>query len=107
MTDCNSSERTLTELKIAQAYVRLSSIPGDNPEASVLLASIGSCEFHMFRGPALHPDGVPLFWLELFDHTKMSVDGIICHRIKDAVSIFDDLIAQAAALNEAGGRDDQ
>ena len=100
MTDCNSSERTLTELKIAQAYVRLSSIPGDNPEASVLLASIGSCEFHMFRGPALHPDGVPLFWLELFDHTKRSVDGFVCHTIKDAVPIFDDLISQATRLNE-------
>ena len=37
----------------------------------------------MFRGPEVHPHGVPLFWLELFDHsTKMSVDGFICHRPK-------------------------
>ena len=107
MTDCNSSESALTELKIARAYVKLSSIPGDNPEASVLLTSIGSCEIRMFHGPVVHPDGVPLFWLELFDHTKMSVDGYICHRIKDAVPMFDDLISQAAALNEPGGRDDQ
>ena len=100
MTDCNSSERTLTELKIARAYVKLSSIPGDNPEASVLLASIGSCEIRMLRGPKVHPDGVPLFWLELFDHsTKISVDGFSCHRIKDAVPIVDDFISQAAGLN--------
>ena len=94
-------------MKIARAYVRLSSIPGDNPEASVLLATIGSCEIHMFRGPAVHPDGAPLFWLELFDHTKISVDGFVCHTIKDAVPIFDDLISQANALNEPSGRDDQ
>ena len=61
----------------------------------------------MFRGPALHPDGVPLFSLELFDHTKMSVDGYGCHSIKDAVPKFDDLISQANGLNEPGGRDDQ
>jgi hypothetical protein len=108
LTDCNSSVRTLTELKIARAYVRLSSIPADNPKASVLLASIGSCEIRMFRGSEAHPDGVPLFWLELFDHsTKMSVDSFICHRLKDAVPIFDDFISQAAGLNKAGGPDDR
>ena len=108
MTDCNSFERTLTELKIARAYVRLSSIPGRGPEASVLLASIGSCEIRMLRGPEVHPDGVPLFWLELFDHSiKMSVDGCSCHQLKDAVALFDDFISQAVRLNEPGGRDDQ
>ena len=56
----------------------------------------------MFRGPAVHPDGVQLFWLELFDHTKMSVDGFVCHTIKDAVPIFDNLISQANALIEPG-----
>jgi hypothetical protein len=51
----------LTELKIARAYVKLSSIPEDSPEASVLLASIGSCEIRMLRGPEVYLDGVPLF----------------------------------------------
>jgi hypothetical protein len=107
LTDCNSFERTLTELKIARAYGRLSSIPGNGPEASVLLASVGSCEIRMFRGPEAHLDGVPLFWLELFDHRKRSVDSFICHRLKDAVPIFDDFISQAAGLNKPGGPDDR
>jgi hypothetical protein len=49
-------------------------------------------------------DGTPLFWLELFDlGTKTSVGGFSCHRIKDAVSIFDDFISQAGLLNGPGG----
>jgi hypothetical protein len=107
LTDCNSSERTLTELKIARAYVKLSSIPEDSPEASVLFASIGSCEIHMLRGPEVYLDGVPLFWLELFDHSKTSVDSFICHRLKDAVPVFDDFVSQAARLNKPGGPDDR
>ena len=106
MTDCNSSERTLTELKIARAYVRLSSIPEDSPESSVSLASIGSCEIRMLRGPEVDLDGVPLFWLELFDHNmKMSVDSCCCHRLKDAVPIFNDFSSQADGLNKPGGPD--
>ena len=103
MTTCNSFERTLTELKIARAYGRLSSIPGNGPEASVLLASVGSCEIRMFRGPEadLDGNGVPLFWLELIDHSlKTSVDSCGCHGVKDAVAIFDDFISQVSCLDE-------
>ena len=66
------------ELRIARAFVKLSSILEDGPEASVSLASIGNCEIRMFREPELDFGGVqPLFWLELFDHsTKRSVDGL-------------------------------
>jgi len=96
LTDCNSSERTLTELKIARAYVRLSSIP-EGDLAPVLLATSGSCEIRMFRGPEVHLDGVPLFWLELYDNsTKMSLDGFLCYRIKDAVSVFEDFVSQVS-----------
>ena len=107
LTSCSSSERTLTELKIARAYVKLSSIQEDSPEASVLLASIGSCEIRMFRGVELQLDGAPLFWLELFDHSaKTSIDSFICHVLKDAVAVFDDFVLQAAHLNESGGVDE-
>ena len=100
----NSTSETALELRIARAYVKLWCIPEESPEASVLLASIGSCEIRMFRGPEVDFDGVPLFWLELFDHsTKTSVDGFSCHRIKDAVPIFDDFISQAGRLNKPGG----
>ena len=97
MTDCKSFEKTLTEQKIARAYGRLSSIPGNGPGASVLLASIGSCEIRMFRDPKADVDGAPLFWLELIDHSiKTSVDSCSCHGLKDAVTIFDDFVSQAS-----------
>ena len=100
----NSTSETALELRIARAYVKLWCIPEESPEASLSLASIGSCEIRMFRGPEVDFDGVPLFWLELFDlSTKASVDGFSCHRIKDAVPIFDDFISQASRLNEPVG----
>jgi hypothetical protein len=103
LTICNSSERTLAELRIARAYIRLSSLPEDSPEASVLLASIGSGEIRMLRGPTICVDGVPLFWLELFDHsTKTSVDSFLCYRLKDAVPILADFISQADGMNTGG-----
>ena len=96
MTDCNSFERTLTELKIARAYGRLSCIPGNAPEASVSLASVGSCEIRMFRDPKADVDGAPLFWLELIDHSlNTAIDSGRCHGIKDAVVILDNFISQA------------
>jgi hypothetical protein len=89
-------------LKIAQAYVRLSSIPEDSPEASLLLASIGKCEMRMVRWPQVAPlDSVPLLLLELFDHNmKMAVDSFRHHRAKDAASIFNVFIAQVDASNK-------
>jgi hypothetical protein len=96
LIDCNTSEKTLTELRIARAYVRLCSIPEDSPEASVSLASIGSHEIRMLRSPEVDLDGVPLFWLELFDYsTKTSVDSFCCHRFKDAVPVVCNFLAQA------------
>jgi hypothetical protein len=104
----NTPDRTFTELRIARAYVRLSCIPEHCSEASVSLASIGNCEIRMFRGREADLEGMPLFWLELFDHsTKRSVDGFSCHRIKDAAPIFDDFVAQANRLNEHGGAEPQ
>ena len=96
------SETTLAELRIARAYVKLSCIPEDSSEASVSLASIGNCEIRMFRGPEV--DGMPLFWLELLDHSaKTTVDSFSCHEIKEAVVIFDDFISQADRLKQYPG----
>jgi hypothetical protein len=95
---------TRTALRIARAYVKLWCIPENSPEASLLIVSIGSCEIRMIRGPEFNFDAVPLFWLELFDRsTKTSVDGFSCHRIRDAVPVFDDFISQACHLNEPDG----
>ena len=99
----NTPDRTFTELRIASAYVKLSRIPEDSSEASVSLASIGTCEIRMFRGPEAGCDRMPLFWLELFDHsTKTSIDSFSCHEIKEAVAMFDDFISQAGRLNGPG-----
>ena len=99
MTDCNTSDGTLTELKIARAYVKLCSI--SDPEASVSLASIGNYEVRMLANPAVDLDSAPLFWLELFDHTmKTSVDSFRCHRLKDAAPVFNDFVAHASELNK-------
>ena len=100
----NSTSETALELRIARACVKLWCIPEESSKASLLIASIGSYEIRMLRGPEFDFGGAPLFWLELFDlSTKTSVDGFSCHRIKDAVSIFDDVISQAGLLNEPGG----
>jgi len=55
----------------------------------------------MFRGREADLDGMPLFWLELFDHvTKTSVDSFRCDRIKDATAVFEDFMSQGANLNK-------
>jgi hypothetical protein len=52
------------------------------------------------RGPDLN--GVPQFWLELFDHfTRRSVDSFLCHQVKDAAPIFDEFMSHAAYLNKS------
>ena len=94
----STSETLLTELLIARA--KLSSIPVDISKPSVSLASIGNCEIRMFRGREADLDGMPLFWLELFDHvTKTSVDSFRCDTIKDAAAVFEDFMSQGANLN--------
>ena len=97
----STSERLLTELRIARGYLKLSSIPMDGSKPSVSLVSIGNCEIRMFRGREADLDGMPLFWLELFDHaTKTSVDGFRCDKINDAAAVFEDFMSQGANLNE-------
>ena len=97
----------LTELRIAQAYVNLLCIPEGSSKASVSLALIGSCEIRIFDGPRASTNGLPLFWLELFDHrAKTSVDTFSCNEIADAAVVFEDFIAQANDLNKISGSHD-
>lgn len=94
-------ERMHAEFLISKAYVKLSTIRKDGSEASVSLASIGSCEVRMFLRGQAHSDGMPLFWLELFDHdTRTSLDSFRCHKIKDAAPVFEDFMLEAAYLNK-------
>ena len=101
------SHKSLGELRIARACVKLLGIPDGNSEKSVSLARIGSCEIRVFEGPQVTSDGMRLFWLELFDHgAEKSVDSRGFHEIKDAVVVFEDFISQADRLKEASGPDD-
>ena len=97
------SERILNELLIARAFLKLSSIPAEGSQPIVTLASVGNCEIRMFLGEqAGDVDGVSLFWLELLDHgANMSVDSFRCVTIKDAASVFEELMSQAACLNNS------
>jgi hypothetical protein len=101
------SDKMLSQLRIARAYVKLLCIPEGGSETSVSLACIENCEIRIFEGSQLASDGMPLFWLELFDHgAKMSIDSFSCYEIEDAVVVFDDFISQAGQLKEASGLDD-
>jgi hypothetical protein len=96
------SDKLLSELRIAGAYVKLLCIPDDSSEKSVSLARIGSCEIRIFEGSQVTSDGMRLFWLELFDHVaKQSVDSFSCHEIEDAVAVFEDFISQADHLKRS------
>jgi len=89
----------LTESKIEKAYVSLCAIRQESPEASVSLARIGSHEIRMLAAPEVDPDGAPLFWLELFDHsTKTSADSCSCRGFEDAVPVVYDFFAQVDDL---------
>jgi hypothetical protein len=104
---CRIADKTLSRIRIAQAYIRLLCIPGDGAAASVSLVRIGRCEIRFFGGAEANADGMPLIWLELFDHgTKTSVDSFSCYEIDEAVTIFEDFIVQAGLLNGAPGPDD-
>jgi hypothetical protein len=98
----STSERMPTELLIARAYVKLSSVPEES-EPSVTLASIENCEIRMFLMSEAGSDSMSLFWLELLDHgTKTSVDSFRCDKISDAAPVFENFKSQAACLNKLG-----
>ncbi|MFL6818772.1 MAG: hypothetical protein ACJ8EF_12610 [Bradyrhizobium sp.] len=104
LVDGSTPERALTQLKIAQAYVRLSCIPDNDQNLTVSVATVAGCVIRMLRGPELDLNGVPLFWLELFDLSAgLSFDSCCCHRIEDAVAVFESFVAQAAAMSQPGG----
>ena len=94
---------TLNEQHIARAYAKLSCIPEDGSEASVSLASILNFANSTYSKVESDLDGIPLFWLELFDHgTKMSIDSFRCHNIKEAAPVFEYFKSQAAYVNNPG-----
>ena len=103
------SERTHAELLISKVYVQLSTMK-DGSQATASLASIGIYEVRMFLRRGGDLNGVPQFWLELFDHnTRRSVDSFLCHQIKDAAPVFEEFMSHAAHLSKSppGGSEEQ
>ena len=105
----STSERKLTELLIARAFFKLSSIPLEISAAVVSLISVGNCEIRMFRGSQTDPDTTALFWLELFDHGGgRSIDSFRCDKIEDAAPVFEHMMLQATGLDgpDPGGNEE-
>jgi hypothetical protein len=99
-----TSDKSLSQLRIARAYVQLLCVPEGASETSVSLAWIGNYQIRIFEGLQVDSDGMSLFWLELFDHgAKTPVDSFNCQEIEDAVVVFEDFISRASLLNEAFG----
>jgi hypothetical protein len=95
-----TSEKTFSQLRISQAYLKLLSIPENMSGARVIsLERIGKYEIRMFEPAQIDPEDGPLFWMELFDHDRQSsVDSCSCHAIAEAVTVFDGFAAQANEL---------
>jgi hypothetical protein len=96
--------RTSGRLRTTQAFIALSRIPeGGVASKAISIARIGTYEIRMFSGLPIWPDGIPLIWIELFDHSaRRSVDSCGCHEIDDAMAGFDALFAEAENLNQTG-----
>jgi len=92
---CTKSSRTSGRLRVTQAYIALSDIPGSNPTPkSISLETVGAYEIRMLKGSPSHSGDAPLFWMELFDHeTKSSLDSCSFHEIDEALNAFDELIS--------------
>ena len=102
---CTKFSQMSGRLRTTQAFIALSRIrEGAIVPKAISIARIGIYEIRMFSGSPSWPGGVPLLWIELFDHAaRMSVDSCGCHEIDDAVAGFDSLVAQAENPDEAGG----
>ena len=104
----STSERKLTDLLIARAFFKLSSIPMEISAAVISLTSVGNNEIRMLRGSQTDADTTALFWLELFDHsTGRSIDSFRCDKIEDAAPVFEHMMLQATGLNGPDPRGDE
>lgn len=98
---CTKSSRTSGRLRVTQAYIALSDIPGSNPTPrTISVERIGTYEVRMFNGSPTRPGDASLLWMELFDHDgQRSLDSCSFREIDDALSAFDELVARAGKLD--------
>jgi hypothetical protein len=100
---CTKPSQASGRLRVTQAFIALSSIPGSSPVSRTLSIVItGNCEIRMFNALSTSPGDAPPLWIELFDHgDRVSVDGCGCREIDEAVAAFDEFLSDAEALDEA------
>ena len=91
---CTKSDAS-GRLRVTQAYIALLGIAGSSfPPKMVSVTRIGEYEVRMFSGLPTECGDAPL-WMELFDHAgQVSLDSCSFREIDDAVSAFDELVAQ-------------
>ena len=94
---CTKSSRVSGRLRVTQAYIALSDIPGSSPTPrTISVERIGTYEVRMFNGAPVNSGDAPLLWMELFDHdAQRSLDSCSLREIDDALSAFDELLARA------------
>ena len=99
---CTKPSQASGRLRVTQAFIALSSIPGSSPVSRTLSIVItGNCEIRMFNALSTWPGDAPPLWIELFDHgDRVSVDSCSCREIDDAVAAFEELRTDAETLNE-------
>jgi len=102
---CAECNPTSGRLRLVQAFIGLSSMPGNSSVSRhVSVARIGKYEIRMFSVFTTQSSEAPQLWMELFDHdAKISIDSSSCHEIDDTVAAFEAMVAQATNLNELRG----
>jgi hypothetical protein len=95
----NISDKTLSELRIAQAYVKLLCVPQGSSKASVTLVWVGNCEIRIFEGSQACSDGVPLSAVpqQRTFRRSLTMSGKCqeeTHALQQMASLFDQLVGK-------------
>jgi hypothetical protein len=104
-TMCAIFNPTSGRLRVTQAFIALSSMPGSNStQQYATVLRVGEYEIRLFNGAPSRSGDASLAWMELFDHdANRTVDSCSCREIDDAVSAFEEFVSQAKSSNEACG----
>jgi hypothetical protein len=88
---CKIAGSNFSKLRIAQAYMKLVSIPeNESGIRMVSLDSVGNYEIRMIEAGEAALTDAPLFRLELFDSGRQSsVDSRCCHDVEDAMAALE------------------
>lgn len=99
---CKIVGSKFSKLRIAQAYMRLASIPESGSGIRIVsLESVGNYEIRMIEVPETSLTGAPLFSLELFDCVEqLSVDSCCCHGIEVAMAALERFASKTSCSSQ-------